>query len=281
MEGAILNPYALHVYCDGAMDYDSRNTGGVGIEVKFPEHLNMPPEEFSIGRYQGANIERLEIEALIQAFDAVINLFREREVLQDEIKTIIFKTDRHGLIKKTNPYAIREWRSKKWHNHEGKPIKNEDLLDKLDKLRLKLNKETRCNITIEYGRRKYNKRADKLAKAGKNSGLINDSIAVKGQKIGKRKFDGEEIKYSLISVDALLDIRIFRKDPVGEEWEVWAELCEGPFIGSKLKIYMDNNLERLLKRHHVYRVKVSEVSRHHLRVAVHFEEILLPSENKS
>lgn len=268
----------MYVYCDGAMDYDSKNTGGVGIEIRYPEEMSLASEEISIGRYEGANIERLEIEALIQALEAVIDLFKTKADLLGNVRTIIFKTDRYGLISKTNPYTIRGWRANKWRNHEGKPIKNDDLLDKLDKLRLKLNKETHCRIEIEYGRRKFNKTADKLARRGKSSGLKDTSIAVKGAKIGKRKFDGPEISYGQYSVGDVLDIHVFRKDPVGAEWEIWGELCDEPNHGMKMKIYADDNLARLLQRHHQYRVKVSQRGMHHFRVEVHFEEINLKTE---
>jgi len=61
MNGAIFNPYALYVCCDGAMDYDSKNTGGVGFEIIFPDSIGLESTKYSLGKYEGANIERLEL----------------------------------------------------------------------------------------------------------------------------------------------------------------------------------------------------------------------------
>ena len=36
-----MNPYALYIKCDGAMDYDSKNPGGVGFEIIFFIKINI------------------------------------------------------------------------------------------------------------------------------------------------------------------------------------------------------------------------------------------------
>lgn len=35
------NPYAIYINCDGAMDYDSKNTGGVGYVITFPDFIEL------------------------------------------------------------------------------------------------------------------------------------------------------------------------------------------------------------------------------------------------
>jgi len=69
----MFNPYAVYVNCDGAMDYDSKNSGGVGFVITFPDFVPLEPIPISIGRYVGGNIERLELEALIQAMKETID----------------------------------------------------------------------------------------------------------------------------------------------------------------------------------------------------------------
>ena len=47
------NPHALYINCDGAMDYDSINAGGVGFVIKFPESAQLEDISVSLGKYKG------------------------------------------------------------------------------------------------------------------------------------------------------------------------------------------------------------------------------------
>jgi ribonuclease HI len=262
------NPYALYVYCDGAMDYDSKNTGGIGYEIVFPESVDLDNIRESFGRYQGANIERIELEGIISGVEAVIRVFeKEREKLKN-INTIIVVTDRFRLNDNegTNPFRIKDWRKNKWCNHEGKAIKNSDLLDKLDKKRKKLSEIAYSNVRIEYKSRKLNKVADTLAKNGKKKLITDDRIAVKGLKVGKRKFEGIEVIYkSLKEKDEML-VHIFLKSPVNDQWEILVEICNGINIGRKVKIYSDDKLASKLQRRNEYKVKLKTVYSHHVTI---------------
>jgi len=264
----MINPYAVYVNCDGAMDYDSRNTGGVGFMISFPDSVDLEPIPISIGRYVGGNIEIYELEALIQAMKETLKVFEENHEKLKNINQIIFITDRYGLREedKTSAYKIRGWRSNKWKNHEGKPIKNHKLLDELDKTRKKLSDKTYARISIEYRPRKQNKIADKLSKKGKKEGLILEELSKKGQKIGRRKLDGVEIKYSKLNEKDELHINIFRKDPVQDEWEIWAEICKGQNEGNKLKIYTDDILATKLQRGNEYIIRIKSVFSHHVKI---------------
>jgi len=236
--------------------------------ISFPDSIPLEPIPISIGTYTGGNIERLELEALIQAMKKTIKVFEEHHDTLKNIKQIIFVTDRYGLREedKTSAYNIRGWRRNKWKNFEGKPIKNHKLLDELDKTRKKLSDKTYANISIEYKPRKQNKIADKLAKAGKKGGIKTDKLSKKGEKIGRRKFDGSEILYSRIKENDYLHVHVFRKDPVQDEWEVWVEICDNDNKGNKLKIYTDDNLASKLQRLNEYIVRVKFVYRHHIHI---------------
>jgi ribonuclease HI len=277
MNGAIINPYALYVCCDGAMNYDSKNTGGVGIEIIFPEFIGSESIKISLGKYEGANIERLELEAILQGMKEVIELFENDKDRLRNIKNIIFTTDRLSLNdeEKTSPYRIKAWRKNNWHNHEGKAIKNSDLLDKIDKTRKKIVDSLFCSVDIKYRRRKYNKTADKLAKDGKKHPIATTDIALKGLKIGKRKYDGEEIDYVLLEEEKEYIVRVFKKDPVREQWEIWVEACEDKILGQKFKIYSEDSseIENKLHRHHEYKIRIKTVYTHHVTIYEIIEEI--------
>lgn len=264
----IRNPHAIYINCDGAMNYDKHNSGGVGFIFSFPDNIDLEEISISKGIYFGGNIERLEYEALIQAMEQALEVFNIHYDKLKNIQQIILVTDRFALNdnERTNPYKIKAWRQNKWKNHEDKPIKNHDLLDKLDKLRKKLSEQTLTRVNIIYRPRKQNKQADKLAKKGKLEGIKNESLAKKGEKIGKRLFDGSEIKYDKLKPKDELLIHVFRKDPVQELWEVWVEICDGDNKGEKFKIYSDNELSGKLQRRNYYLVKLKQVYRFHTTI---------------
>lgn len=109
---------------------------------------------------------------------------------------------------------------------------------------------------IEYRRRKHNKVADKLAKSGKKEGIVTGRLSRKGEKIGKRKFDGTEIKYSKLREKEELHIHVYRKHPVQDEWEIWVEICNNENHGRKLKIYADDLLAAQLKRRNKFIIRI-------------------------
>ena len=271
----LTDPYAIYVYCDAAMDYDSKNTGGVGVEIRFPDFVNLQDRKISIGRYEGANIERLELEAIIQGMNELLDVFQFQKAKLRNIGRILFITDRAGLDdeEKTSPYRIRDWRSANWQNYEGKAIKNKDLLDRLDKTRQKLHRQTHCYIGIQYERRKYTKEADKLAKEGKKAGFVKNDIALKGAKIGKRKYDGADGDYTLLEEKIEYIVHVYKKEPVQDQWEISVEICEGSFIGKKIKIYADSEIERRLHRHHFYKVRIKSVGTHHVTIYKTMREV--------
>ncbi|MBU2492648.1 MAG: hypothetical protein KJ571_08500 [Bacteroidetes bacterium] len=263
-----MNPYALYIKCDGSMNYDSKNSGGIGFEVIFPESVGMENIREFYGRYERANIEGIEIEALTSGIEFVIDLYKKEGDKLSNINTIIFVTDRYNLndAERTNPYRIQEWRKNKWCNHEGKEIKNYDMLDKLDKKRRKLSEVARSKIFIEYKPRKQNKVADKLAKAGRRLSIPDESIAIKGLKVGKRKYDGSEIDYKLLKENEEILIHIFLKSPLKQQWEISSEICEGMNLGKKIRIYLDNKLASKLKRRHEYLVRIKKIYTHHVEI---------------
>ncbi|MBK9097514.1 MAG: hypothetical protein IPM14_05170 [bacterium] len=279
-----INPYALYIHCDAAMDYDSKNSGGIGIRIEFPDFVNLEPIEKQFGKYVGANIERLELEAIIKGLNEALNLFEAYPEELNNIKIIIITTDRHKLCdqERTNPYTIKSWRSNNWCNNNGKKIKNYDLLEKIDKARKKLSDRSYCRVHIDYQRRKFRKKVDKLAKGAKDISLVNDSIAKKGLKIGWRIFDGPEINYNSLKENEEYLVRIFKKDDVGNyQWEINCEIFDGEFVGRTMKIYSDNELERQIHRQHIYKVKLQKVYKYYVLIYNTIEEVLIDGKRDS
>ena len=272
---------AVYIRCDAGMDYKPKNPGGLGVVIEYPDFVDLETVEFDFGKCTGANIERLELEAIIRGMDECIKIFADESEKLKSVKRIIVVTDRFGLKdeEKTSPYRIRDWRKNKWKNFEGKSIKNQDLLDKLDKMRKKLAATTYCTVDIEYKPRKFNKEANRLSQLGKKKLQIDDSIEIKGTKQGKRKYDGDEIKYSLLKEKEEYIIHIFKKDPVSDQWEIHAEFCEGIYVGKKLKIYTDDKLERKLPRNNYYRVRVKKVFRHHITIYKTLKKLNIKKDN--
>lgn len=279
MKGEKINPYALNIYCDAGMDYDSKNTGGIGYEVRFPESVALDDIKRSIGKFERANIERLELEALLQAMNEVLELFDKYADELRPIRTIIFKTDRFSLNDndKTSPFRIKEWRKNNWLNYERRPIKNSDLLDRIDKTRKKIYDKTHCSVSIQYVRSKYNKKADKLADQGKTQLTVNENVALHGIKIGKRKFKNDneivEVNYALLKEKSEYIVHIYKKEPIRDQWEISAEMCNEKFLGDILKIIVDLEIEKRLHRHHIYLIRIKETCAHHVNIYKTIKEI--------
>ena len=269
------NPHAIYVTCDAGMAYGTKTIGGVGFVITFPDSVDLECIKVSIGRYEEATIERLELEAIIQGMEEIIRLFKTHANSLKNVNQIIIVTDRFALREqeRTSPYRIRDLRKNKWKNFEGKPIKNHDLLDKLDKTRKKIIESLHCKLNIEYQPSKKTKTADKLAKLGKQYPIKKDSIAIKGTKTAKRYFDGSFIDYKQIKAKEIYIIHVYRKEPVQNEWEIFGEIMEGRFAGKKINIYTDNLLELKIHRQHIYKFKIKSVHNFHIRVYKTFTEI--------
>ena len=91
------DPNAIYVHCDGAMDYNPKNSGGVGYQIKFPDFIPLEIIEESVGRFEHANIERLELKAILEGTNELIKIFELNKEILKSIGRIIITTDRYGL----------------------------------------------------------------------------------------------------------------------------------------------------------------------------------------
>ena len=273
MSSIVDNPYAIYINCDGAMSYDSKNTSGVGIVISFPDSVDLETIEIPIGRYEGANIERVELEAIIQSMNEILIVYKKHYQILNSVGAIIIRTDRSGLVDRTNPYGIARCRRIGCKFFEGKEIKNTDLLDKVDKTRNKIYKTTGHFITIEHIRRKKNKRADKLAKIGKTQLPGKRSIATTSTKVARRLFDGDFVNYQRLVTKNSVTIRIYKKEAVGKRIEATAEIFEGSFLGRKITLYIQQELENRLHRHHIYKIRIKNILTHYIEIYKTIKEI--------
>lgn len=266
------NPYVITIHCDGAMDYDSRQTGGNGFVIDFPDSMEVDPIMGSF-RNDNQGIQRLEMISIIEAMKKLLRFAKQNPGLLRKVSGVCIFTDRFRVTDGglTNPYRIQGYRKNKWKNHEGKPIKDREILDELDKLRTKLSKEVGGRVEIKYKREKNNRVADKLSKLGKKY-ADSRRIIRKNKNVSPKKFDGEEVVYSLISVGDVFCIHVYAWERVQNQIELSVEIIEGRHLGKKLRVYVDLIEKSQIHRRHFYRITVSEVFKYYIR-ATGFEEI--------
>ena len=185
-------PGAINIFTDGAMDYDTRQTGGTGFIIRFPELSEIPDVQESFRRdHQG--IHRLEMIAILESMEELHRWIKKNGVPSMGSSRVVVHTDRFSLSDSEllDPYKIADWKKNGWNNHEGKPINDSDLLDPIQRVRKKLSEQIRGKVEIKFIRRKKNKEADKLSKKGKKEGGKNKKIVYDPQsKISKRIYEG-------------------------------------------------------------------------------------------
>ena len=259
---------SIYIYCDGSMKYDSRSSGGIGYIIKFPDWLELEDVFDSIGTFEDSNIERLELEGIIQGMKAFLYYLKKKPFDLTDVEDIIVITDRYDLQdeRRTSPYKISNWRKQKWRNFEGREIKNSRLLNELDKTRTKLYNETRKSVRIEYRPRKQNKEADKLSKKGRLLPTTNRKIAIEGNKIGRRKFDGKVVDYNKIYPKDYIKVYIYKKQLIKDDWEVSVEILEIDKLGHRMKIFADYKLAEKLNRGNNFLIRVKESFRYHITI---------------
>ncbi|MCK5027038.1 MAG: hypothetical protein KAS07_01325 [Candidatus Pacebacteria bacterium] len=269
------SPHAIQVHCDGAMDYDTKQTGGNGFTIDFPDSLDKEPIHKSI-RNDKQGIHRLEMISIIEAMEELLAVSKQEPALLRQAAGIEIYTDRIKVTDEelANPYAIRNWRKNGWKNHEDKAIKDSDLLDKIDKTRLKLTKIVSGPVTIGYKRRKHNRVADKLAKVGKTTTNRGKKIyKEKQRRVIRRKYDGAEINYPKVSAKTTFSVRVYAWEPVSNQFEVCFEICSGNFKKNIIKTIVKSSEKKILHRGHCYIIKISRVFKHHVQMTVQKEII--------
>lgn len=266
---------AIYIHCDGAMKPDRKSSGGIAYVIKFPDEFELEDISESEGIFEDANIERLELFALIKGMQGFLDWFDKNSIKLTSVTRIILITDRFDLQDEglTSPYKISEWRRNGGRSHEGKEILNWDLLNTLDKSRTKLHKLTWKSVRIEFRPRKYNKEADKLSKKARQEGNPNKKIKITGHKIGRRIYNGQDVKYQRLKPNETINIHVFRKRPIKNQWQINAEITSGSVLGRKIQIIADHELQEKLQRGNFYCVKIKAVFTYHIEIYRTFQKL--------
>lgn len=263
------NPHAICIKCDGAMDYDSKQTGGNGYFIEFPDVFNLEPITKSI-RNDGQGIHRLEMISILEAMKDLMYFASKSGTDLRKATSVIIYSDRYNVTDDgdINPYKVREYIRARWLTKDGKEVKNKDLIDDIDKTRKKLSAVVGGYVSINYLPRKYNKVADKLSKLGKSAETINKRTYNKSSKrVFKRKFDGKEIDYSKLNTGDELFVHIYGWEPIKDNFEISTEIADGIFTGEKLKIYVSPAFKNEIHRGHFYFIEVDNVTKYHIGIS--------------
>lgn len=266
------NPYTINVHCDGAMNYDSKQTGGNGFFIEFPESIILSSISKTL-RNDGQGIHRLEMISVIEAMEELI-LISKKTSLRNASGVIIY-TDRLSITDEAvSPYKIPEYIKNKWKTHEGKAVKNKDLLEEIHKRRRKLAELVGGRIEIKYKKEKNNKIADKLSRIGRdgnNKGKI--SFAKKNMRVSPRKFDGPEVEYSSLNPRDIIKANLYAWQPVQNQCEINIEFLEGKYLGRKMKVHIPLSEKNKIHRRHSYEIELIEVFKHHA-TAIFLREVV-------
>jgi ribonuclease HI len=267
------NPHAIQVHCDGAMNYDSLQTGGIGFVIDFPDSLDLEPITKSF-RSDNQGIHRLEYIAAIEAMTFLYSYLKDNKHFWNYSSGIEIYTDRFSIVGLVDPYKIQDWRRGKWKNHEGVPIKDADLLDKIDKLRKKISSIGVGGVSISFKKRKENKQADKLAKKGKK--ILNrgsNDIEIKDRRVTRRKYNGPEVDYTKLQIGLHLNVRVYAWHTINDQVELSFEICSGKFLGFVLKSYITIDQKLFFHRTYSYKIEIEKVLKHQVKIILIEENI--------
>jgi ribonuclease HI len=152
---------ALHIFTDGSSLPGPRR-GGVGIVfVSLGEDGHERRDEYPLPGFAGATNNEMEIQAAIEALDA---LHRGRAPVDaSQYDQIIIWTD-SLYVAENFSNAIYRWPSTGWMTRDGNPVVNARLWKELTKAAGRVRKPVHFHWVKGHKTSAGNKRADKLAK---------------------------------------------------------------------------------------------------------------------
>ena len=168
---ALLDPRAIHIYTDGSCYKNPGGESGCAAIVHFPEHLNQPDEQILDFGCAESSINRMELMACIEALKWICSNGPWQDVLR-----VLIVTDSQYITQ--NIIRAPGWKKRDWRNLSGEPKFNDDLWDKLLKLR---QKTARAGIRVDFIWQKgktmaLGKQVDSSAKtAAKRGGIDVDT----------------------------------------------------------------------------------------------------------
>jgi ribonuclease HI len=155
----------------------------------------------------------MELQAAVSALEHAIS----RYDLSGFRKVIVYCDSTYVVNNQNN--AMFTWPSNRWMTKDGNPVLHADLWKRLNKLR------QRCRTRIEFrwvkghAGNRHNNRADKLAKASANSGLMNAPRRVTKirrktsaafTKSGSVKMRGQRLRIRVVQSEYVRKYRLHR-----------------------------------------------------------------------
>lgn len=126
----MLDPHAIHILTDGSCYKNPGGKSGCAAIVHFPESLNLPDQQILDFGCSESSINRMELMACIGALGWV-----RRNGPWTRVERVLIVTDSQYVTE--NIVRAPSWKKRGWRNVHGELKFNEDLWNKLLKLRAK------------------------------------------------------------------------------------------------------------------------------------------------
>lgn len=203
--------------------------------------------------------------SIIEAMEALLSFDKKNPGILRMAAGVEIFTDRYSVTTLVDPRRLRDWRRNGWKTYEDKPVKDKDLLDKIDKTRTKLAAVVRGSVSIGYKRERKNKVADKLSKEGKKIATGGrKTMEKKLRRVARRIFGGNEIQYPRLKEDGVFEAHVYAWERVGDRYEVCFEVSSGEYVGKIVKAYISEGQKAKVHRGHYYTVRIDKVFTHHI-----------------
>lgn len=165
----MLDPRAIHIYTDGSCYKNPGGESGCAAIVHFPEHLHRPDEQIVDFGCAESNINRMELMACVEALKWVCN-----NAPWSDVNRVQIVTDCQYIT--NNLIRAPGWKRRDWRNLAGEPKFNDDLWNKLLKLR---QKAARLGVRVDFIWQKgkttaLGKQVDSAAKTAARRGGIDE-----------------------------------------------------------------------------------------------------------
>lgn len=187
----IVEEGVLSIYTDGS-SYSNPRKGGVGYSLVY---IDEDGEERSISSsiqgYSQATNNQMELQACILALEDCLS--KRPPIDVSPFRSIEIYTD-SMYVRDNYKNALYVWPRNGWYLQGGAPVQNAELWRKLTKLALKMYREKRKRVGLNWVKghksSKYNKAVDKLAKqSAKNARKQPLSVSDVRRKVTKNKTD--------------------------------------------------------------------------------------------
>lgn len=162
----MLDPRAIHIYTDGSCYKNPGGESGCAAIARFPD--GRPDEQIVDFGCNESSINRMELMACIEALRWV-----RTNAPWESVARVLIVTDSQYVTQ--NIVRAPTWKKNNWRNLAGEPKFNEDLWDKLLKLRTKVAKSgIRVDFVWQKGKTTaLGKQVDVAAKTAAKRGGID------------------------------------------------------------------------------------------------------------